>query len=978
MPGQEPTDGAVAGSTRHVGALSARRVPGATYRLQFHAAFTFSDATALVPYLHALGITDVYASSFLQAVPGSPHGYDVADPTVLNREIGSDDEFQSLVAALHAHDMGLVLDVVPNHMGIARSSNRWWQDVLENGPSSQFARVFDIDWAPLKPELKGKVLLPILGDQYGAVLERQEIRLAYEDGAFWLDYFDTRLPVAPRSYPSILKHDIHRLAETVSDSDPGLQELLSIVTSLERLPERTDLDPERLVERQREKEIGKRRLARLTTESADIRRHVEDNVRAFNGTPGEPASFDLLDRLLGEQGYRLAHWRVASEEINYRRFFDINELAALRMEDAEVFELASALIFSLLEEGAITGLRIDHVDGLYDPGDYLRRLQSRARDKGLGIGPRPLFVVVEKILAPREPLPADWPVDGTTGYDFANMVNGIFVDRMSARAFDEIYTRFTGVRASFADIAYRNKKLIMQGAMASEINALAHQLNMFSERNRHYRDFTLYSLAHAIREIIACFPVYRTYVPAGDAPASDRDRKYIQEAVEEAKRRNPALTGLVFDFIGDLLLKRADYIPDADRDEYLRFVTKFQQTTSPVTAKGIEDTALYVYTRLLSLNDVGGSPDRFGVSPQALHAWLARRQREWPSSLSATSTHDTKRSEDVRARLDVLSEIPGAWKQALQRCARANRKLRDLVNEQAAPDRLEEYFLYQTIVGAWPLELLDTAPDETFISRIAEYMIKALREAKRHTSWLNPHAEYEEAVTGFLRRILDPGTGAAFLAEILPLVTRAAHAGVWNSLSQMVVKIAAPGVPDFYQGTELWDFSLVDPDNRRPVDYGRRREALAGLGPVDNDAPLDDAQVEALVRDRMDGRIKLYATRRALAVRSRAQRLFREGEYIPLRATGSRADHLFAFARALDDESVVAIVPRLTTPLCPDATAAPLDGVWQDTAIVLPPTLRATRFESVLTRSIIEREDDESVRVADALRIFPVALLAGR
>jgi (1->4)-alpha-D-glucan 1-alpha-D-glucosylmutase len=976
MPGQTVTDSPVAGSARDVPSLTDRRVPGATYRLQFHAGFTFRDATTLVPYLHALGITDVYASPFLQAVAGSPHGYDVTDPTSLNRELGTDEDFRAFVAALHAHGMGQVLDVVPNHMGIARSANRWWQDVLENGPSSPFARVFDIDWAPLKPELKGKVLLPILGDQYGAVLERQEIRLAYESGAFWLHYFETTLPISPHSYPSILKHDVDRLTAALGDSDPDLQELLSISTSLERLPARTDLEPARLVERQREKEIGKRRLARLTAESAPIRQHVEANVRAFNGTPGHPASFDLLDRLLGEQGYRLAHWRVASEEINYRRFFDINELAALRMEDPEVFELASALVFRLLEQGAITGLRIDHVDGLYDPGDYLRRLQEHAREKGIGAGPRPLFVVVEKILAPGEALPADWPVDGTTGYEFANMVNGLFVDRMSARAFDEIYTRFTGAHTSFADIAYRNKKLIMQGAMASEINALAHQLNMFSERNRHYRDFTLYSLAHAIREIIACFPVYRTYVPAGDAPVSDRDRKYIQEAVEEAKRRNLSLTGLVFDFIGDLLLKRADYIPEADREEYLRFVTKFQQITSPVTAKGIEDTALYVYTRLLSLNEVGGSPDRFGVSPHDLHAWFARRQREWPSALSATSTHDTKRSEDIRARLDVLSEIPGAWKQVLQHCARVNRKLRGIVNGQAAPDRQDEYFLYQTIVGAWPLELLDAPPDPPFVDRMVEYMTKALREAKRHTSWLNPHAEYEEAVTGFLRRILDPATGAGFLAEVMPLVSRTAHAGLWNSLSQTVIKIAAPGVPDFYQGTELWDFSLVDPDNRRPVDYARRQAAFESLASAGgHDGPLDDSQVATLVSGRLDGRLKLYAIGRALAVRSRRERLFREGAYVPLQPMGPRAAHIFAFARVLEREAALVIVPRLTTPLCADATMAPVGSVWQDTTIVLPPSLPAMRFEHAFTRDEIARQEDGSLRVADALRTSPVALL---
>jgi (1->4)-alpha-D-glucan 1-alpha-D-glucosylmutase len=950
------------------GAGSARRIPVSTYRLQFHAGFTFLDAAALVPYFDELGITDCYCSSYLQAVPGSLHGYDVADPTSLNPEIGTEEEYRTFVATLHAHGMGQVLDVVPNHMGIARSRNRWWQDVLENGSSSRHAKVFDIDWQPLKPELANKVLLPILGDQYGTVLERREIQLFYEDGAFCLRYFDTTLPLAPRSYVRILGHGVDALTRELGEEHPDLIELLSVITSLERLPTRDEQHPERLAERQREKEVAKRRLSEVVRRSEVIAAFITENVRLFNGQPGVPSSLDLLDALLGEQAYRLAHWRVASEEINYRRFFDINELAAVRMDDPDVFEEAHRLVFRLLEERAITGLRIDHVDGLYDPGDYLRRLQARARDLGVGEGDHPLFIVVEKILAPDEPLPDTWPVDGTTGYEFANAVNGLLVQQAHARAFDEIYARFTGDRATFADLAYQKKKLIMQVSMAGEMNVLAHRLNLFSERNRHYRDFTLNILVHAIREIIACFPVYRTYVTAGSQPVSPRDALYIDRAVEEAKRRNPATARQVFDFVRDVLLKRADYIPEEERDEYMRFVTRFQQTTSPVTAKGIEDTAFYVYNRLVSLNDVGGEPARFGVSPGDLHRWFAERQRQWPSTLSPTSTHDTKRSEDVRARISVLSEIPAAWRVALGRWSRLNKRHHTTVNGHAAPDRNEEYLLYQTLLGAWPFEASARDPAEEFIGRICDYMTKALREAKRHSSWLNPNPAWEEAMGHFVRQLLHPVRGARFLEDFRPLAAQVARSGMWNSLAQTLIKIAAPGVPDFYQGTELWDLSLVDPDNRRPVDFARRQALLKQAPGPD----ADPSRIDELVSSASDGRIKLYVTANALRARRSDAELYLHGSYVPLAVTGTRAAHVFAFARTLDGRTAVVIVPRLTATLLPHGAAAPVGReVWADTRVALPQGART--WSNAFTN---EKAGGAShLDVAQALARFPVALL---
>jgi (1->4)-alpha-D-glucan 1-alpha-D-glucosylmutase len=954
-----------------------RQPPLATYRLQFHAGFTFRDAAELVPYLHRLGVSHCYCSSYLQAVHGSLHGYDVADPTSLNAEVGTEPEYRAFVQALHERGMGQILDIVPNHMGIAKSCNPWWQDVLENGPSSRYARVFDIDWNPLNPALQNKVLLPILGDQYGAVLERQEVILGYREGAFTITYFETTLPVAPRSYPRILRHRLESLTGELGDEHPAVIELLSIITSLDRLPTRTDLDPASITERQREKEVAKRRLAALVNGHPEIRSFVDENVRCFNGEPGNPASFDPLDELLGDQAYRLAHWRVASEEINYRRFFDINELAAVRTEDPAVFEEMHQLVFRLIAEGGLEGVRVDHVDGLYDPGDYLRRLQTRARELGAS-GRSPFYIVVEKILAPDEPLPSDWPVAGTTGYEFTNEVNGLFVDRLNGRAFDDLYRRFTGDRTPFGEVVYRQKRLIMQIGMASQINVLAHRLNRLSEANRHYRDFTLYSLTHAIREIIACFPVYRTYVVAGDMPVSERDQMYIERAVAQAKRRNPAGTGLAFDFIRDLLLKRAGHIPVAHSQEYERFVTQFQQTTSPVTAKGIEDTALYLYTRLVSLNEVGGEPSRFGVPPPHLHDWLARRQREFPLALSATSTHDTKRGEDVRARINVLSELPGAWKLALAQLSRVSRKRRTVVEGQPAPDRNEEYLLYQTLVGTWPPDAIGRAPDRTYVERICEYMVKALREAKRNSSWLSPRPAYEDAVTSFVRQTLDANEGAAFLAELHPLVERVTHAGIWNSLAQTTIKLAAPGVPDFYQGTELWDLSLVDPDNRRPVDYAARRAFLEALTRSCRD-PLAPGDLEALLAGRLDARIKLYTIQRGLMARRAAPAVFARGEYIPLTAAGSRAAHVFAFARIRRDDTAgcaVAVVPRLTTTLVPEAMTPPTGALWGDTRIVLPEGV-PPRLTDVFTGTVHDGLSAAGdLPLAALLDRFPVALLA--
>jgi (1->4)-alpha-D-glucan 1-alpha-D-glucosylmutase len=941
-------------------------LPTSTYRLQFNAAFTFEAATRIVDYLDALGISHGYASSYFKAVPGSTHGYDVVDPTMFNPEIGDERTFTEWVNRLRAHQMGHIVDLVPNHMGIAKSTNPWWQDVLENGPSSRFAAVFDIDWHPLKPELEDKVLLPVLGDAYGAVLERQEIALLYQNGAFCAHYFEHVFPVAPRTYANVLEFEQDRLLDEIGAESDEAIELLSILTALRHLPAFNVSEPALRAERDREKEVIKRRLAALTARSPRILEHVERAVAAFNGRTGEPASFDALDTLLSDQRYRLSYWRVAAEEINYRRFFDINELAATRMEDPAVFDLAHAFAFDLVANGMIDGLRIDHVDGLYDPGDYLARVQERAR----AVSPerfaedRPLYLVVEKILGLDESLP-DWPVAGTTGYDFLAMVNGLFVDSGNERAINDAYERFTRLRMPFRDICYRGKQLILRVSMPSELNVLAHRLNRFSERNRHYRDFTLNSLNQAMREIIACFPVYRTYVNEREA-VSERDRDFIERAVREATRRNPDRPVAVYDFVRDLLLKRADYIPDRERDEHMRFVGKFQQVTSPVTAKGVEDTAFYIYNRLVSLNEVGGEPDRFGTPPEALHAWFGRRP---PYGLSATSTHDTKRSEDVRARLNALSEMPEAWKAATLRWGRANRRGRSIVEAQSYPSRNEEFLLYQTLVGTWPLTPMTPKDESAYRDRIVAYMKKAMREAKIHTSWLNPSAPHEQAMTRLVDFVLAPDH-AAFRTDFVEFATRVAMHGVYNSLAQLAIKIGAPGVPDFYQGSELWDFTLVDPDNRRQVDYERRRSLLADL----DAAAVRDGRASLasrLMGTPADDRLKLYATTMMLRYRREQRSIFEEGEYRPIAVRGTQHRHVFAFARVAGDRQAVVVVPRLV---------ASFDGAWGDTRLELP--AGHGTYHNVLTdRCIPPRPaaaNTVTLDIADVFADFPVAMLGAR
>jgi (1->4)-alpha-D-glucan 1-alpha-D-glucosylmutase len=971
------------------------RIPAATYRLQFNSQFTFKQAACLVDYLHDLGVSDCYASPLGAARPGSPHGYDVVDHSKLNPEIGSEEEFVEFARRLGKRGVGLILDVVPNHMSIACSSNRWWNDVLENGPSSPYAQFFDVDWRPPKPDLAGKALLPMLGDQYGRVLENQEITVTYRQGAFFANYYETWLPIAPGSCAQILEPMLEEMKAAFDEHNPHVLELESIITALRHLPRRDDTSPEKVRERQREKEIIKRRVDMLLTECGEARRVLDRSLRELNGTKGVPESFDRLERLLADQAYRLCFWRVAADEINYRRFFDINELAAIRVEDQQVFAAVHELILRLIEQGFVTGLRIDHVDGLFDPAQYLSDLQAaclEARTRAITRYPppaayhaadsgKPFYIVVEKILSEGELMRQDWLAHGTTGYGFLNQLIGVFVERANGNAMRRLYERFTGKAPSVADLIYQCKKLILRVAMSSESHVLARRLDRISEQRRVSRDFTLNSLQYALGELIACFPVYRSYTRKEQAEVSREDRRHILKAVGEAKRRNPATSHSIFDFIGKLLLLEDPAgLTEKERDARRDFILRFQQLTGPVTAKGMEDTAFYRYYPLASLNEVGGDPQRFGISVEEFHDFNARRMLERPHGLSATSTHDTKRGEDVRARINALSEIPGKWYRAVRRWRNINWERKTRIEEEAAPDSNIEYLLYQTLVGAWPFEPLDAVTHAEFVRRIQEYIIKAMREAKVHTSWISPNEDYERATSQFIEAILKPDKANRFLNTFSEFLAPILRAGIYNSLAQTLLKIASPGAPDFYQGTELWDLSLVDPDNRRPVDFAKRRLLLASLSlknEEEDEGSLTEI-VSRLISDPWDGRIKLYLTSRALRFRRARQALFAEGSYLPLAARGRKENHVIAFARILRERIVVIVTGRFFTRLGAPNQPPTGGGIWGDSSVALDYPASDGLYRDVLTGRLIRAERDGAgidLPLGQVFAHLPVAML---
>lgn len=927
------------------------RVPLSTYRLQFNQDFRFEDAKAIVSYLHDLGVSDLYASPIFKAQRGSTHGYDVTDPLSFNPEVGTEEEFDSLIQGVKQDKMGLLLDIVPNHMAY-NSENRMLMDILENGKCSKYFNFFDIEWNHAYESIKGRILTPFLGKPYGECLEDGEITLQYDSDGFTVTYYDLKLPIKIESYTNIVTHRLNTLKKRLGEDNPDFIKFLGILYSLKNLPS----SGEELVERQNQIRFIKRMLWELYEQNQELKRFIDENVKAFNGEKGNPESFRLLHSLLSEQNFRLSFWKVVTEELNYRRFFTINQLISVRIEDESVFNHTHSLILKLVKEGKVAGLRIDHIDGLYDPTNYLKRLKDRANG---------IYVVVEKILELKEELPGLWPVQGTTGYEYLNYVNEIFCNRRHEKEFDKVYSDFIGFNMSYEDLAYDKKRLIIERHMTGDVDNLVHLLKRISSGYRRGNDFTLYGLKRAIVEVLVTFPVYRTYINYENI--EERDRFYIKEAVSKARERNPDLT-LELDFLDEfLLLQFYPGISKEEVNEWTHFAMRFQQFTGPLMAKGFEDTLLYVYNRLISLNDVGGNPSKFGISLEEFHEFNKKKINLWPHSINTTSTHDTKRGEDVRARLNVLSEIPEEWKKSIKKWGRLNEKKKVAFDGRSVPDRNDEYFLYQTLLGVFPFY-----EDEysTFVERIKEYTIKAVREAKVHTTWLKPDTEYEEAFIKFVEEVLKPTKGNQFLKAFIPFQRKIAYYGVFNSLSQALIKATSPGVPDFYRGTELWDLTLVDPDNRRPVNFERRKEFLKHIKEKEKSDVL--GLVEELLSTKEDGRLKLFLIYKSLWARHNKKETFEKGDYIPLEVKGGCNDHVIAFARMKERSFALTVAPRFLTSLIKEGEYPLGKGIWKDTSIVLPEDFPSTWRDAITDQNL---EGRKTLQISGILKHFPVALL---
>ena len=962
-------------------------IPNATYRLQL-SGLSFERARELVPYLAELGIGAAYLSPFFRARKGSTHGYDVVDHAMFDPALGDERQFSALAEKLRGAGLGLLVDIVPNHMGIDDPYNRWWQDVLENGPASPYAAFFDIDWSPPKEGLRGKVLLPVLGEQFGRVLEDQQLKLAYENGRLVIGYYERRLPTDPATWMQVLKCALEYVARKLDAEVTERMELESIITALEHLPPRNATDPDAIQERRREKEVASGRLERLLDSCPEVRAAIDRTIVDYNGNKGDLASFDQLDQFLADQPYRLCHWRVATDEINYRRFFDVDELAAIRVEDTEVFEAVHAKILELVGKGEVTGLRIDHADGLADPQQYLANLAEatgRALNENGGPPRLHLYTVVEKILAHDEVLPRDWLTHGTTGYDFLNLLNGLFVDRLGGYALRDAYARFLGSWRSWSDVLHESKRTILSASLSAELYTLSHQLDRISEQHRWSRDFTRLSLFRALREVVAGFPVYRTYIRPDCDEVHPEDRRRIMSAIRAAKRRNPAMSASFFDFIASvLLLEDPEGLTDEDRQLRRRFVLKFQQVTGPVTAKGLEDTGFYRFYPLASLNEVGGDPATPGVTVEHFHNRMREQVANWPHTMLATGTHDTKRGEDMRARLNVLSEIPEQWEAKLAAWQKMNAEARQELDGEAVPDANEEVLIYQTLVGTWPLDNFQFESREAYVQRIVQYLDKALREAKLHTSWTSPYDEYDQAVRQFIERIL-ADTGLPFVRDMDEFVRSIADAGFTNSLAQTVVKVCAPGVPDFYRGVEFWDFNLVDPDNRRPVDFAARRVALAAIREQCKQGTSDAAA--QLVAAWPDERIKLFTIWRGLQLRGERPELAR-GTYVPLDCDGPRKANLIAFARVDKGSWTVCVVPRLSAEAWRGNSTGsgkgewPIADWWRETWVLLPAEGPGKWTHVFDDRQLAAVPDSESnafrLDAAGLFWRFPVAVLTAK
>jgi (1->4)-alpha-D-glucan 1-alpha-D-glucosylmutase len=927
-------------------------IPTATYRIQFNPDFGFRRAANTVAYLADLGISHLYASPIFKARKDSRHGYDGVDPNALNPELGSSADFERLITELHRHGMGWLQDIVPNHMAFD-FDNRMLMDVLEYGPSSRYHHFFDIVWDHPDETMQNRLLAPFLGDRYTECLQKAQIQLCYDDSGFGVTYFNFRLPLRIDSYPEVLGRNVAKIKAALGEEHPDIVRFSDILDGLESLLLQLDLDLVRFI---------KQTLWDLYSNNPVIKEFIDASLKEYNGVAGDMDSLRLLDQLLSRQIFRLCHWKLACEEINYRRFFTINELISLRQEKQAVFEHTHSLLTGLTQQGIVTGVRIDHIDGLSAPTAYLQALRNRLGD---------VYLLVEKILASGEALPRMWPVQGTTGYDVADKINAVFVQQENAEPFTAIYSRFSGQETSFEQVVCTAKRYILESQLAGDLDNLARGMKKIAVRKRFADDVTLRGITQALTEILVRFPVYCTYIDAeGARPA---DRRFIQAAADLSVTQAPHLQ-YELEFIRKLLLQEFDSnLSDGDleiAELCRRSIAKFQQLTPSLMAKGFEDTALYVYNRLISLNEVGGDPGRFGCSVVQFHDFVGKRAQSWPHAMNSTATHDSKRGEDVRARINVLSELPQEWERNLNLWHELNHAQKERINDFEIPDNNEEYFLYQTLLGAYrPAE----QEISSFTERVKAYVVKAAREAEIHTSWLQPDEQYEAALIGFVERILHPSPHNDFLKRFRPFFNRIAHYGIFNGLSQTLIKMTAPGVPDFYQGSELLDLNLVDPDNRRPVAFERRRGYLADISKRMTEKPL--TLISELLDSKSDGRIKLFLILLALQTRKDHAALFQKGAYIPLKAAGAYEDHIIAFARSFENTWALTIVPRLLTRLI-TANENPLgELVWRDTAVLMPE--RSPRC----WRNIFTRErfvTDQTLAVAALLNHFPVALLIGK
>jgi len=983
--------------------VSNANVPSSVYRLQFNGSFRFENAMEYINYFVALGVDGIYSSPLFEAVPGSPHGYNITDSNSINPEIGSNDDFNRFITALKENGLKHIIDIVPNHMGIKGGNNLLWQDILENGRWAKYGHFFDIDWDSTKIDLKNRLLLPVLGDQFGAVLENGELQILYNEGKLFLSYWGNLFPIAPETYHFVLDYNKKEWKEHYDKDDLEFAEYLSIIRSFRNTPTANEME-----ERYREKDISKQRLHQLVERSDKIRDIVLHNLHKINGEKGDSSSFNLLEELLNAQHYRIASWHVASEEINYRRFFDINDLAAIRIEDKTVFSFHHRLIFELLKTGKVDGLRIDHSDGLYDPIGYFKNLQHRylyelvekellneygelqehdyelietAIDDYPLDEKLPLFVVIEKILDRKEDLPEDWAVSGTVGYEFLNALNGIFICRQHEEKFEDIYVKVTEKKEDFEELLYRKKLYFSKVKMPGEINMLSRKLKKISTQCRMHRDYTLNNLKTAIEEIIASFPVYRTYITPDADSVSERDSRYINIAIEKARHRDTRVAGIIFDFIRDVLtLNLKEPLTPTIQADIKGFVLSFQQISSPIMAKGVEDTAFYINNRFISLNEVGSDPEYFGYSLPEFHKQNSDRLKYWPHGFVTGSTHDTKRSEDVRMRMNVISEMPDDWLLSIKRWIRINKKFKVEVDGVLQPERNTEYFIYQTLIGVWPDYPMKPAEYEKFINRIELYLQKSVREAKTYTNWVLPNEQYEKAVDGFIRDILRRKRNY-FLKIFREFQGIISNFGMLNSLSALVLRLGVPGIVDIYQGSEVWNYSLVDPDNRKKVDFSLRRHLF-----YRTEHQLQSSSQESVYRELMsskkDSRIKIYALSKGLLARKNDKELFLQGSYQYLEVEGEYANHIVAYYRKYEDRVAIVLVGRFFSRLCKDVSILPLGmQVWKDTRLLLPSEISDLEYSDIYTdRKFSANQNGIGVNilVGDIFEFFSFSILVGK